>query len=90
MLTLQPQQQQELVSTDVADDRSRDVPRQLSEVFGDEASEAGSVPEELDSTSDSIEVRVSTSLIHSFIHSLICPSIYMHVATCHGNRQLFQ
>ena len=54
--TLQPQQQQEFVNADVADGGSHAVPRQLSEVFADQASEAGSVPEEIDSASDSIEV----------------------------------
>ena len=81
VLTLQPQQQQELVRADVADDRSGAVPRQLSRVFADEASEAGSVPEELDSASESIEVR-SLNVIHSFIPSFIHSLLHIH-ACCH-------
>ncbi len=55
----QKQQMQMSAEADMVVAKAAAVPRQLSQVFADEASEAESVPEEVDSGSESIEVDLS-------------------------------
>ena len=55
----QKQQMQMSAEADMVVAKAAAVPRQLSQVFADEASEPESVPEEVDSGSESIEVDLS-------------------------------
>ncbi len=76
----QQQQMQTSAEADMVVAEAAAVPRQLSQVFADEASEPESVPEEVDSGSESIEVDflVTESFHHCDLNYACCGNESVH------------